>query len=40
MESGKDLICEDARVPAYELPPLLVSSEGKPITSVRVAIPS
>ena len=27
----KDLIRDEARVPAYDLPPLLVSSEGKPI---------
>ena len=29
----KDLILDEARVPAYDLPPLLVSSEGKPITT-------
>jgi hypothetical protein len=32
-ESDKDLIYDEARVPAYDLPPLLVSSEGKPITT-------
>ncbi len=32
-ESDKDLIYEEARVPAYDLPPLLVSSEGKLITT-------
>jgi len=29
----RDLIYEEAQVPAYDLPPLLVSSEGKPITT-------
>ena len=32
-ESDKDIIYDEARVPAYDLPPLLVSSEGKPITT-------
>ena len=32
-ESDKDLIYDEARVPAYDLPPLLVSSEGKSITT-------
>jgi hypothetical protein len=32
-ESDKDLIYDEARVPAYDLPPLLVSAEGKPITT-------
>jgi hypothetical protein len=31
----KDLIYEETRVPAYDLPPLLVSSEGKPITTTE-----
>ncbi len=30
----KDLIYDEAHVPAYDLPPLLVSTEGKPITTV------
>lgn len=29
----KDVIYDEARVPAYDLPPLLVSAEGKPITT-------
>lgn len=29
----KDLILDEARVPAYDLPPILVSAEGKPITT-------
>jgi hypothetical protein len=29
----KDLILDEARVPAYDLPPLLVSSEAKPIST-------
>jgi hypothetical protein len=32
-ELDKDLIYDEAHVPAYDLPPLLVSSEGKPITT-------
>jgi hypothetical protein len=28
-----DVICEQAKVLPYQLPPLLVSSEGKPITT-------
>ena len=31
----KDLIYDEARAPAYDLPPLLVSSEGKPITTAE-----
>jgi hypothetical protein len=31
----KDLIYDEARVPAYDLPPLLVSSEGKRITTAE-----
>ena len=31
----KDLVYDEARVPAYDLPPLLVSSEGKPITTAE-----
>ena len=31
----KDLIYDEPRVPAYDLPPLLVSSEGKPITTAE-----
>lgn len=30
---NKDLILDEARVPAYDLPPILVSSEGQPITT-------
>jgi len=29
----KNLILDEARIPTYDLPPLLVSSEGKPITT-------
>ena len=29
----KDLVYDEAKVPAYDLPPLLMSSEGKPITT-------
>ncbi len=29
----KDLILGEARVPAYDLPPILVTSEGKPVTT-------
>lgn len=29
----KDLILDEARIPAYDLPPVLVSAEGKPITT-------
>jgi len=32
-ESDKDVNYDEAKVPAYDLPPLLVSSEGKPITT-------
>lgn len=32
-EDDRDLIYDEAHVPAYDLPPLLVSSEGKPITT-------
>ncbi len=32
-ESDKDIIYDEARVPAYDLPPLLVSAEGKPVTT-------
>jgi hypothetical protein len=32
-ESDKDAIYDEARIPAYDLPPLLVSSEGRPITT-------
>ena len=32
-ESDKDVIYDEARVPAYDLPSLLVSAEGKPITT-------
>jgi hypothetical protein len=31
----KDLIYDEAHVPAYDLPPLLVSAEGKPITTAE-----
>jgi len=31
----KDVIYDEARLPAYDLPPLLVSSEGKPITTAE-----
>ena len=31
----KDVIYDEARVPAYDLPPLLASSEGKPITTAE-----
>ncbi len=32
-ENDKDVIYSEEQIPAYDLPPLLVSSEGKPITT-------